>query len=337
MYKLIKPILFLFDAENVHHSVMRMLAFFYALPFGKKILKSLYDAPEDQKISILGLNFKNRIGLAAGFDKNGKYIDELACLGFGFIEVGTVTPKSQYGNPKPRLFRILKDKAIINRMGFNNDGVDSLIENLKHVKNKNIIIGGNIGKNKNTDNENAIHDYKHCFSKLYNYVHYFVINVSSPNTPGLRELQDKKPLTQIIEALTLLRQSQKVYKPILLKIAPDLSLDQLDDIVDICNDTLLDGLIVSNTTVDRSTLTEKKEVVEKIGNGGLSGKPLLSLSNKVLKYLSSKTSKTIIGVGGIQSQSDYFEKINNGASLVQVYTGFIYEGPSLVKILLNKK
>lgn len=336
MYKLIKPILFLFDAESVHLYIMRMLSVFYALPFGKKILLHFYDIPEDQKRKVFGLDFKNEIGLAAGFDKNGKYIDELACLGFGHIEVGTVTPKSQFGNPKPRLFRIIKDEAIINRMGFNNDGVDALIENLKRVKNKHIIIGGNIGKNKNTANENAIHDYKHCFSRLYPYVHYFVINVSSPNTPGLRELQEKEPLIQIIEALTTLRLAQKEYKPILLKIAPDLTDTQLDDIVNICNTTLLDGLIISNTTLDRSGLIEKKEVVDKIGSGGLSGKPLKSLSNQVLKYVSGKTSKPMIGVGGIHTQSEYHEKINCGASLVQVYTGFIYEGPALVKRLMGK-
>jgi dihydroorotate dehydrogenase len=334
MYQFIKPILFRFDAEGVHHSVMKALSIAYSLPFGKKILEQLYDSSnEGRSKKVFGLDFKNPIGLAAGFDKNGRYIDELATLGFGFIEVGTVTPKAQSGNPTPRLFRLPKDEAIINRMGFNNDGVSAMIENLRNVKNKSIIIGGNIGKNKDTPNENAIHDYVYCFENLYNYVHYFVINVSSPNTPGLRALQDKEPLTQIINALVEKRALREAKKPILLKIAPDLNTSQLDDIVEISNNTNLDGLVISNTTISRDGLISTKQDVENLEAGGLSGKPILHKSNEVLKYISKKINKPIIGVGGIHNPDDMFSKIDNGASLIQLYTGFVYEGPAIVKTL----
>jgi dihydroorotate dehydrogenase len=332
MYKLIKPILFLFDAETVHQKVMKALVYFYKLPFGPFILSSLYDFkhPKLEK-EVFGLRFKNTIGLAAGFDKNGAYIDELAALGFGFVEVGTVTPQPQDGNPKPRLFRLISDHAIINRMGFNNHGVNALVGNLKRVKNKEIIIGGNIGKNKNTPNENAVHDYTFCTEKLYDYVHYFVINVSSPNTPGLRDLQEKGPLTEIIESMVAYRKNNKKYKPILLKVAPDLTHGQLDDIAEITNNTGLDGLIVSNTTIERKDLKADEKELKSLGAGGLSGIPLLKSSNEVLHYLSQKTKKPIIGVGGIETIEDVQTKIKNGASLVQVYTGFIYQGPGMIK------
>jgi dihydroorotate dehydrogenase len=334
MYKIAKTILFQFDAEKVHHFVMKMLLILYKLPFGKYVLQTLFDSSNDGlSKNIFGLNFKNPIGLAAGFDKNGKYIDELAALGFGFIEVGTVTPKAQTGNVVPRLFRLPEDEAIINRMGFNNDGVDSLVEHLKKVKNKEVIIGGNIGKNKDTPNENAIDDYVVCFEKLYNYVDYFVINVSSPNTPGLRALQEKEPLTRIINAMVEKRAFHEKQKPILLKIAPDLSEAQLDEIIEITEHTKLDGLVISNTTLSRTGLKSGLDLVERIGQGGLSGKPILERSNHVLKYVASKTNKPIIGVGGIHDEKDMKSKISNGAALIQIYTGFVYEGPAIVKRL----
>ncbi len=334
MYQLLKPLFFKFDAEKVHYSVMGLLRFGYKFPFGKSILKALYDSKNDGlEKTVFGLKFKNPIGLAAGFDKNGQYIDELATLGFGFVEVGTVTPRPQDGNDKPRLFRLPQDEAIINRMGFNNLGVDAMVENLKKVKTKDIIIGGNIGKNKDTPNENAIEDYAICFEKLYDYVHYFVINVSSPNTPGLRALQDKEPLTNLINALLEKRKSHTVSKPILLKIAPDLNEDQLNDIIAITNNTALDGLVISNTTISREELQSAESLVKSLGAGGLSGKPVLQKSNDVLAYIAPKIQKPIIGVGGIQKSADMQSKFQNGASLVQIYTGFIYEGPAMVKCL----
>lgn len=337
MYKILRTLLFLLDAEKAHTVTMKMLSTAASVGPLRYLIKKLFSVSNDDlKKKVFGLEFKNTLGLAAGFDKNADYIDALALLGFGFIEIGTVTPKPQEGNPQPRLFRLKKDEAIINRMGFNNKGVDAVIQNLKSVKTKDIIIGGNIGKNKNTPNENAIHDYTHCFEKLYPYVHYFVINVSSPNTPGLRELQEKKPLTEIINSLVTLRQKKQQQKPILLKIAPDLTIEQMNDIVDIVNETQLDGLIVSNTTLDRTMLTTNLEEVNAIGAGGLSGKPLLNKSNEVLKYFKQKTTKPIIGVGGIHSSEDAKEKIKAGADLIQLYTGFIYEGPGLIKRILRE-
>jgi dihydroorotate dehydrogenase len=336
VYKYLKSLFFLFDAEQVHYTVMNGLATLYKLPGGKSLIKKLYGCDIHQEHVLWGLKFKNPIGLAAGFDKNGQYIDELAALGFGFIEVGTVTPLAQDGNPKPRLFRLPQDEAIINRMGFNNKGVNALVDNLKRVKNKEVIIGGNIGKNKNTPNENALHDYTTCFEKLYDHVHYFVINVSSPNTPGLRELQEKKPLTDIINALCERREKKSQSKPILLKIAPDLTDDQLKDIADIANSTGLDGLVVSNTTISRDGLQSNKDAVEKIGAGGLSGKILLTRSNEVLAFVKQRTQKPIIGVGGIVTGEDAVSKLNAGADLLQVYSGFIYAGPDMVKQLMEK-
>ncbi len=334
MYKIIKAILFQFDAEKVHHIAMKSLSFIYNLPLGKYTLEALFNTTnEGLSQNVFGLNFKNPIGLAAGFDKNGMYIDELAALGFGFIEIGTVTPKPQSGNAIPRLFRLPKDEAIINRMGFNNDGVEAMVRHLKKVRNKDIIIGGNIGKNKDTSNENAVDDYIECFEKLYDYVHYFVINVSSPNTPGLRALQEKEPLTRIINALVEKRASRNCKKPILLKIAPDLSEAQLDDIIEITNNTDLNGLVISNTTLSRAGLKSSHGLLDTMGQGGLSGRPVLARSNEVLRYVAAKTTKPIIGVGGIHNQEDMKSKRDNGGSLIQIYTGFVYEGPSLIKRL----
>ena len=283
---------------------------------------------------LFGLKFKNRVGLAAGFDKDARLYQELSNFGFGFIEIGTLTPKPQAGNPKRRLFRLRQDQAIINRMGFNNQGVFDAVERLK--KNKNVLIGGNIGKNKVTPNQDAVKDYLICFDALFDYVDYFVVNVSSPNTPGLRELQDKEPLQNILNQLKrenrkLSQVHQTVEKPILLKIAPDLTDDQLMDIIEIVNNTKIDGVIATNTTVSRDNLKSPLMLTEE--TGGLSGKPLRNRSTEVIKFLSEKSNKAfpIIGVGGIHSAEDAIEKLEAGADLVQLYTGFVYEGPSLVK------
>tara|TARA_B100000287_G_C20608542_1_gene771110 strand:- start:328 stop:1254 length:927 start_codon:yes stop_codon:yes gene_type:complete len=281
---------------------------------------------------VFGLKFRNPIGLAAGFDKDAKLFDELYSFGFGFIEIGTVTPLSQEGNPKPRLFRLKRDNAIINRMGFNNQGLEAVIARLRR-KRTDVIIGGNIGKNKTTPNDRAIDDYEICFQKLFPYVDYFVVNVSSPNTPGLRDLQEKEPLTRLLEKLQELNNHKQVRKPILLKIAPDLTNHQLDDIIEIVSKTNIDGVVATNTTIDRSGLKTDENIVNSIGNGGLSGQPVKNRSTEVIRYLSEKSNKSfpIIGVGGIHSKQDAIEKIDAGASLIQLYTGFVYEGPSLVK------
>ena len=281
---------------------------------------------------VFGLKFDNPVGLAAGFDKDAKLFDELASFGFGFIEIGTVTPLPQDGNPKPRLFRLNDDSGLINRMGFNNQGIEAVVARLRRKK-SDIIIGGNIGKNKVTPNEEAANDYAICFEKLFPYVDYFAVNVSSPNTPGLRDLQEKAPLTALLNSLQELNNKKDKRKPILLKIAPDLTNEQLDDIVDIVADTKIDGVIATNTTIDRSGLKTDKNKVDAIGNGGLSGKPVGLRSTEVIKYLADKSNRAfpIIGVGGIHSAEDALEKLDAGATLLQVYTGFIYEGPSLVK------
>jgi len=323
--------------EKAHSITMGLLTFIYKLPGGAKLLQSLFceNNPKDA-IQMGGLTLKNGVGLAAGFDKDAKYIDVLSCLGFGFIEIGTLTPKPQAGNDKPRLFRLTKDEALINRMGFNNGGVDAAVERLKNCR-SDVIIGGNIGKNKITPNEDAYKDYEYCFEKLYDHVHYFVVNVSSPNTPGLRELQEKPALHNILTRLQNLRESYltigKQSKPIFLKIAPDLTNSQLDDIVDLALEINLDGLVVSNTTIDRSNLKTPETELTAIGAGGLSGKPLKKASDEVLKYLVSKLNNKvpIIGVGGIHSAQDALDKLNIGAVAVQLYTGFIYEGPALIK------
>lgn len=328
MYKLfLRPVLFCFDPEKVHHFSFRMIRFLSAIGFSR-IFKSVYSV-NDKRLEreVFGLKFKNPVGLAAGFDKDAKLYQELSCFGFGFIEIGTLTPKPQEGNPKKRLFRLRKDKAIINRMGFNNGGVDKAVVRLK--KNKGVLIGGNIGKNKMTPNENAIDDYLYCFNALYEVVDYFVVNVSSPNTPNLRALQDKEPLTALLKALQGINNETKKPKPVLLKIAPDLTDEQLLDIIDIVSETKIAGVIATNTTISREGLQSEN----KTETGGLSGKPLTVRSTEVIRFLSEKSNKAfpIIGVGGIHSPEDALEKLNAGASLVQLYTGFIYEGPALVK------
>lgn len=338
MYKqLVRPLLFKMDPEKVHHLTFSMLRKVFKLPFVAGIVRKKF-AVEDPKLEreVFGLKFKNPVGLAAGFDKDAKLYRELSNFGFGFIEIGTLTPKPQPGNEKKRLFRLKADKAIINRMGFNNGGVAQAVEHLK--KNKNVLIGGNIGKNKVTPNENAVDDYIICFDALFDYVDYFVVNVSSPNTPNLRELQDKEPLTNLLNTLQKRNVKKPVSKPILLKIAPDLTELQLLDIIDIVKDTKIAGVIATNTTISREGLTS----YDKNETGGLSGLPLKDRATEVIRFLSEKSNKAfpIIGVGGIMSPQDALEKLEAGASLVQVYTGFIYEGPQLIrdinKELLNR-
>ena len=337
MYQLLKPFLFLFAPEKAHKITTGLLHFVLRLPLGKSIIRAVFNI-EDQRLEreVFGLKFKNPVGLAAGFDKNAELIDDFSNLGFGFIEIGTLTPKGQPGNPQPRLFRLPKDEALINRMGFNNDGVDAAVERLKNRK-SDILVGGNIGKNKVTPNENALDDYLICFEKLYDHVDYFVVNVSSPNTPGLRDLQEKDPLMKLLKALQDANKKKEVQKPILLKIAPDLSESQLDDIIEITQTLDLDGLIVSNTTINRSGLKTSTKKVESIGAGGLSGKPVFNKSNEVLKYIRRHLPLVhIIAVGGIHSAQDAVEKIKAGANLVQIYTGLVYEGPALIK-RINKE
>jgi len=333
MYALIRSVLFLFDPEKVHYFTAAMLRIVLRTP-GVNFLWRKNFVFEDKRLErhLFGLTFKNPVGLAAGFDKNASMYNDLAQCGFGFIEIGTVTPLAQPGNDKPRLFRLKKDKAIINRMGFNNDGIDAAVLQLKKRKTK-VIIGGNIGKNKMTENENAVDDYVLAFEGLHDYVDYFVVNVSSPNTPNLRALQEKEPLTALLSELKSRNKKKAVQRPILLKIAPDLTTEQLDDIIEIVLNTEIDGVIASNTTIHRDGLLEGKQALEKIGAGGLSGKPLTKQSTEVIRYLHthSKGKFPIIGVGGIHSPEDAIEKLEAGASLVQLYTGFIYEGPGLIK------
>jgi dihydroorotate dehydrogenase len=332
MYKLIRPILFLFSPEFIHHFSFKIIKI-KALIISSWIWRLFYKISNPRlEREVFGLKFDNPVGLAAGFDKDAKLFDELANFGFGFIEIGTVTPLPQEGNPKPRLFRLKEDSGIINRMGFNNEGIEAAVARLRRKKSK-IILGGNIGKNKVTPNERAVNDYEMCFEKLFPYVDYFAVNVSSPNTPGLRKLQEEEPLTSLLNRLQELNSQKDKRKPILLKIAPDLTNKQLDDIIAIVAETKIDGVVATNTTIDRSRLKTDKTKVQAIGNGGLSGTPLKARSTEVIKYLSVKSNKAfpIIGVGGIHSAEDAIEKIDAGATLVQVYTGFIYEGPAFVK------
>ncbi|MBF0693529.1 MAG: quinone-dependent dihydroorotate dehydrogenase [Flavobacterium sp.] len=334
MYKLlIRPLLFCFDPEKVHYFTFSMIRTAFKIPGVAALSRSLYKV-EDKRLEreVFGLKFKNPVGLAAGFDKDAKLYRELSDFGFGFIEIGTLTPKPQEGNPKKRLFRLPADNALINRMGFNNGGVFEAVERLK--KNKNVLIGGNIGKNKLTENQNASADYDICFDALFDHVDYFVVNVSSPNTPNLRALQEKEPLTQLLLSLQNKNLLKASPKPILLKIAPDLTDEQLLDIIDIVNTTKIAGVIATNTTISREGLMSenKKEV------GGLSGKPLTQRSTEIIRFLTQKSNNSfpVIGVGGIHSAEDAIEKLEAGASLVQLYTGFIYEGPALVK-QINRK
>jgi dihydroorotate dehydrogenase len=334
MYKLIiRPILFCFDPEKVHYFTFSLIRFLSKIPGFSTVFQLLYVVNDKRlETEVFGLKFKNPVGLAAGFDKDAVLYKELSNFGFGFIEIGTLTPKGQAGNPKKRLFRLKEDQAIINRMGFNNGGVQEAVERLK--TNANVLIGGNIGKNKATPNESAVDDYLICFDALYDYVDYFVVNVSSPNTPNLRELQEKEPLTQLLQTLQNKNSAKPKQKPILLKIAPDLTDTQLLDIIDIVKTTKIAGVIATNTTISREGLQSEN----KIEMGGMSGKPLAKHSTDVIRFLSEKSNKAfpIIGVGGIHSPEDAIEKLEAGASLVQLYTGFIYEGPALVKAI-NKK
>jgi dihydroorotate dehydrogenase len=339
MYKIfIRPVLFLFPPEFIHHLTFTILKLAGKIP-GLIDLISLVHRTEDKKLerTLFGITFKNPVGLAAGFDKDAKLIDELAAFGFGFIEIGTLTPKPQPGNDKPRLFRLPQDQAVINRMGFNNQGVAVAVERLKKRKSK-VIVGGNIGKNKITPNERAFEDYNTCFEALYPYVDYFVVNVSSPNTPNLRALQEKEPLKKLLSEVKSLSLAKEKPKPVLLKIAPDLNESQLNDVVEILLETKTDGVIATNTTISRDGLTTSPEEIKAIGNGGLSGKPLTQRATEVISFLRSKLGAhyPIIGVGGIMSARDAVEKLNAGADLVQIYTGFIYEGPGLVKAISKK-
>ncbi len=338
MYKFIKPILFQFDPEKIHYFVFALLKFVHKIPGVPALMRAMY-VLEDPRLErkLFGLTFKNPVGLGAGFDKDAKLIDELADLGFGFIEIGTITPLAQAGNDKPRLFRLPADEALINRMGFNNGGMDAAVERLKNRKSS-VLVGGNIGKNKLTPNENATDDYVKSFHALYEYVDYFTVNVSSPNTPNLRALQEKEPLKQLLQTLKDINNTKVKPKPILLKIAPDLTNEQLDDIIEIVQETKIDGVIATNTTISRENLQTAGATVAAIGMGGLSGKPVKSRSTAVVKYLADKSNKSfpIIGVGGIHSAADALEKLAAGASLVQIYSGFIYEGPALIK-QINKQ
>ncbi len=354
MYKILRSILFLFSPEWVHYFSMNGLKLLSNIGF-KRIIAKLYKPTGNQPQSLFNIQFPNPVGLGAGFDKNARYLSELECLGFGFVEIGTVTPKPQAGNDKPRLFRLPKDKALINRMGFNNDGVKVVAERLKNwresqesrvrslestasdsrliANNSRLIIGGNIGKNKVTPNEDAWKDYEICFKELHPYVDYFVVNVSSPNTPGLRELQEKESLRKILSHLQTINATQTNPKPLLLKIAPDLTMEQIDDVIDLALEINLDGLVATNTTISRRGLTTHDSRLTTIGAGGLSGLPLKQRSTEVVKYICDKTKGKIpvIASGGIFTGDDAKEKLNAGAALVQVWTGFIYEGPAIVK------
>jgi dihydroorotate dehydrogenase len=323
------------EPEKAHHYTFSLIKKVMALPGMKTLLTRIFRSRRmDLGRELMGLHFPNPVGLAAGFDKDGLLFEELAAFGFGFIEVGTVTPRPQPGNPSPRMFRLPDDQGLINRMGFNNAGVDELKKKLKKRK-PGLIIGGNIGKNKDTPNEQAFSDYSYCFEQLFEVVDYFVVNVSSPNTPGLRALQEREPLTQLLQGLMNLNRKQGKPKPLLLKIAPDLSDEQLDEILDIVKTTGLDGIIATNTTIGREGLKSVDSLKQQAG--GLSGRPLTHRSTEVISYLRSKGGKNlvIIGVGGIFNAADVKEKLNAGADLVQVYTGFIYEGPGMVRSILK--
>ncbi len=345
MYKLLRSILFFFPPEWIHYFSMNGLRLLCKVRFIKSFIASIYKPQGNIQYSIFNIQYSNRVGLGAGFDKNAKYLNELEALGFGFVEIGTVTPLPQAGNDKPRLFRLPKDKALINRMGFNNDGVEVVVKRLKEIKNQKskikIVIGGNIGKNKITPNEDAWKDYEICFNALHDYVDYFVVNVSSPNTPGLRELQEKDALYKILTNLQNLNAKLINPKPILLKIAPDLTIEQIDDVIDLALEIKLDGLVASNTTISRDQLMTPNSRLTTIGAGGLSGLPLKHRSTEIVKYIYQKTNGKIpiIASGGIFTGADAKEKIDAGASLVQVWTGFIYEGPGIIKSIckeLNK-
>ncbi len=334
MYKsVVRPILFFFDPEKIHHFTFSLIKVVCKIPFVSKIFRGFYIV-NDKRLerTLFGITFKNPVGLSAGFDKNAVLYNELANFGFGFIEIGTVTPKGQKGNPKKRLFRLKDDQGIINRMGFNNDGIAAAIQNLKKNKGQ-VVIGGNIGKNTATTPENYTEDYCEVFQSLHPYVDYFVLNVSCPNVGSHAKLNDKEYLLELIFACKKLNLKEEKQKPILLKIAPDLNNNQLNEIIDLVKETQIDGVIASNTSTNRAGLKASNERLKEIGNGGVSGQPVKNKSTEVIKYLADTSNKSfpIIGVGGIHSEKDALEKLKVGADLVQVYTGFIYEGPSLVK------
>jgi len=334
MYKyILLPIFFRFDAEQIHYFVCDLLKFAFKIPGVPALLRSLYTFEHPDLVQeVAGLRFRNPIGLAAGFDKNAEMVDQLEALGFGFIEIGTVTPRPQPGNDKPRLFRVKEDEALVNRMGFNNKGAAVAAAKLRYRKSS-ILVGGNIGKNKDTPNEQALSDYIICFNELFEVVDYFVVNVSSPNTPGLRDLQEKGPLTELLRELQIRNKQRPNPKPIFLKIAPDLTFSQLDDIIAIVKETGIAGVIATNTTISRENLKTSKDTLDKIGAGGLSGQPLKYRATEVIRYLCERSGNAfpIIGVGGIASAADALEKRNAGAGLLQIYSSFIYEGPGLVK------
>lgn len=335
VYKIVRRLLFLQAPEAIHYRAMRALQQAYKLAPFRAILKRIFCLKDTRlERTLWGIKFPNPVGLGAGFDKDARWVNELACLGFGFVEIGTLTPKPQPGNPAPRLFRLPEDKGLINRMGFNNGGAETAAVRLKHRKEQ-IIIGGNIGKNKLTPNEDATSDYVAAFKALHDVVDYFVVNVSSPNTPGLRELQEKEPLTELLRELKKINLNYTHPKPLLLKIAPDLSDQQLDDIILIVQEVGLDGIVATNTTIDRSNLATAEATVSEIGAGGLSGKPLRERATAVVRYLHEHSNGTIpiIAVGGIFTAEDAIEKLHAGASLVQVYTGFIYQGPGIAKAI----
>jgi len=344
MYKyIIRPVLFIFNPETIHGVLIGLLKVLKIIPCIKALFRVFFISKnEELRKTVFGIEFKNPVGLAAGFDKNAAVFGVLDSFGFSFVEIGTVTPLGQKGNPKPRLFRLKKDKAIINRMGFNNYGLVSTIKKLKKRKN-NIIVGGNIGKNTATSNENANNDYIRCFNDLHPYVDYFTVNISCPNVSDLRELQDRDVLLELLSNLKKINSEKPKQKPILLKISPDLSFPQIDDTIEVIKKTGIDGIVAVNTTTSRDNLTYSDDYIKKIANGGLSGKPLKDRSTEIIKYISEKTNGKlpIIGVGGIMNAKDAIEKLEAGASLVQIYTGFIYEGPGIVKkinkAILNMK
>lgn len=333
MYSFLRDILFNFDAEEVHYFSMNVMKRFTSVDvFNKMLNKSFNFAHPSLEKQVFGLPFKNPVGLGAGFDKNGLYLKELETLGFGFVEIGTVTPLPQAGNEKPRLFRLPEDNAVINRMGFNNDGVKAVAARLRSTK-RNIIVGGNIGRNKSTLNEDAYKDYEFCLNELFDCVDYFVVNVSSPNTPGLRELQEKSSLKKILSQLQNINQGRINTKPLLLKIAPDLTVGQLDDIIELAHEVKLTGFVATNTTISRTNLQTKNDTVLQIGAGGLSGKPVREKSTQIINYINRHTNGTIpiIASGGIFTGADAKEKFEAGASLIQVWTGLVYEGPGIIK------
>ncbi|HRG88979.1 MAG TPA: quinone-dependent dihydroorotate dehydrogenase [Chitinophagales bacterium] len=337
VYPLLKPLLFKLDPEEAHHFTIHNLKLAGKLPFLLNLVSGKVEHPKLHR-HLFGLDFPNPVGLAAGLDKNGDVIDEMGRMGFGFIEIGTVTPRPQPGNDKPRLFRLVKDSALINRMGFNNVGVEVAAEHLKRRK-TDIIVGANIGKNKVTANEDAINDYVICFKALFEHAHYFVVNVSSPNTPGLRALQDKDSLLGILNALQDINNTKAQTKPILLKIAPDLTNEQIDDVVSVVRQTKIQGIVATNTTISREGLSYSQQEIEAIGMGGLSGKPLTQRSTEVIKRIHQQIAGTdikLIGVGGIMTAEDGIEKLNAGSDLIQLYSGFIYKGPQLIADINNR-